>query len=475
MSISTFKNILLSIALVLTSLIISPIYKWVGLLFFFASYLVLFYTILKNNGIYSIAFVFNTLFGLYTFSLPLSILFNLDVGKYREQYLPSWPQFDFTLEHYLLSSSLFQLGFLIALLIIYTRFKTSPFALKERKTYNLNFYSSSIISGILSSLFELINFLRVGGFEALKKGKAFYQSAVSDISLTLPSEGFFFISIILFALSFSYAKNKKRTVYFLLFIIVNSFYLFINLFIGERGSVLLSIVFFIFSFNYYYFINRIKLKYLLYGVIFLFFISIITIYRNFFDDKDAKPTFSNIYNYVIEHRNNIVFAMNPANIEFSAPALVYRVYFYNNNKIKPRFGLTYLYFIPNSIPTYLNPYRAPSLLYELRDNFFKDRVKKGSNASVGYSLLLESYLNFLFIGPFIIGALLSLFISWLESKKYTNNFFYIITYVLFLNIILILFRSTSEFIFQTIILYVIQILFVFIISYLLKMLNFILK
>lgn len=475
MSISTYKNLILSFTLVTFSFILGFLdLIWFDFFFFLSAFLVLGYVVLKNFGAFSLFFVFIFLFGLYTFSLPLSIFLKLDVGVYREKYLAAWPKYDHTLSHYLLSSKIFFVGVIVVLffLMIYIGRKITRNISNKKE---INAYSTSIISGIVANVFELINFIRVGGFSALSKGKAFYQSAISDIPLTLPSEGFFFISIILFALSIPCIKKHGFNLKIVIFVLVNLFYIFINLIIGERGTLFLSFVFFIISYKYNHFLNEIKLKHIILGIFFMFFISLLTIYRNFYDDKNVKPTLKNIYSYINTHKNRIYFSLNPANIEFSAPALVYRVYIENNKDITPKYGITYLNFLANSIPVYINPYRAPSLLNEVRDKYFKDRVKRGSNSTMGYSLLLESYINFLFFGPLLISIFITFLLLLLESQKKSKNIFLVLLYILSFNFVLLLFRSTSEFIVQSFLLYVIQIIIVLFISSFLKYLNLIKK
>ena len=168
----------------------------------------------------------------------------------------------------------------------------------------------------------------------------------------------------------------------------------------------------------------------------------------------------------------MIFNLNPANIEYGSPALVYRVYIENNNNFKYKFGVTYLYFIPNILPIYINPCRAPNLVNDVRDKYFPDRAKKGSNASVGYSAMLEALINFGFIGVFLWGTAVSFLLLLVEYIKfYRFNKYVLLIYLILFNIVMILFRSSSEFIFQQIILYIIYVAVIIFISAILRYLT----
>lgn len=465
------KNLFLSLIIICLSVVLQCFgFYNPGLWILLLGYLILIYVIIKNIGINSIFFFFILFFGLYTFSVPISIEFGFDIGKYREQYLVSWPSVDFSLKHYFLSSSLALMGITFAASVgigSITKFQKNY--INPASFVKVEYFRLSIISGFIASLFEFINFIRVGGFDALRKGKAFYQSAVSDIPITLPSEGFFFISLALFAyiLGNKGFKNKEY-IAVLIFSLINSFYIFISFYIGERGTLLVAIIIFFLGYTFYKKITAVRIRYLISFLLVFFFFAVITIYRNILDDKKGA-TISTSIEYLKKHSNRLMFVMNPANIEFGAPALVYRVYIENNRDYNLKYGLTYFYFIPNFIPKYINPYRAPTLVNDVRDSYFKDRKKNGSNASVGYSAILEALLNFGFFGAFLWGIIATSVILFVEYIRYfPPNKYNIMIYLLFFNIVLIITRSSSEFIIQQLILYSLHIIIIISISVLLE-------
>lgn len=474
MNYSTNKNILLSFLLSLLSLILQifGLYQ-AGLWLLLLSYMVIFYVAIKNIGINSLYFFFLLFYGLYIFSIPISIEFGLDIGQYREKYLATWQTVDYSLRHYVFSSSLVLIGIITSFFIIINYYKFyNRKILSNHVIDSSNLFTLSIVSGLISSLFELINFLRVGGVSALIKGKAFYQSAISDLSFTLPSDGFFYISIAIFAFLLG-SKNihSKKYIYTVFILLVNSFYLFVSLYIGERGNLLVAFFIAFLGITYFKKITKIKFSYIFTLLLFFIFFVFLTINRNFVEQgKNYK--ISNTFDYIKYNPNKLIFTLNPANIEYGSPALVYRVYIENNNNFKYKFGVTYLYFIPNILPIYINPCRAPNLVNDVRDKYFPDRAKKGSNASVGYSAMLEALINFGFIGVFLWGTAVSFLLLLVEYIKfYRFNKYVLLIYLILFNIVMILFRSSSEFIFQQIILYIIYVAVIIFISAILRYLT----
>lgn len=388
--------------------------------------------------------------------MPLSIYFGFDIGKYREKYLPVWAIQDSTLFHYTLSSFLFYISFFITYL--FNNVKRDFINTNYKKNDNKNYLYLSYISIFITFIFELINFIRVGGFKALHEGKTFYQSAVNNLSFTLPSEGFFYISIVFFFLLFKELKNKFFYLY--IFLITSFFYLYINIYIGERGVILFSLIYIFISFTFYKIIKQIKIRYIF--LVFIIFISLtyITAYRSIYQVKKDKTTFIEVNKYFFKKK--LFFYINPSNTEFGAPCLIYRAFiYYNKNYDNYYYGLTYFYFIPNSIPTYILPLRVNNLEKEMVHKYFVDR-DKGSIAGLGYSALLESYINFWYIGPLILGFLLSLIIKYFEYKKY-NNILYSSLYIISVLPLLLIFRSSSTFILSSFFLLIIQFLIVYII------------
>jgi oligosaccharide repeat unit polymerase len=467
----TNKNIFLSFLLSLISIIFQAFgFYHIALWLLLSSYLVFLYIVLKNIGFNSLYFFFIIFYGLYTFSIPISIEFGLDIGKYREKYLESWQTVDYSLHHYVFSSTLVLLGIIISFFIIINYLKFNKSKISESHIIDTStLFTLSIVSGTLSSLFELVNYIRVGGFDALLKGKAFYQSAISDIPFTLPSDGFFYISVALISFLVGFRNlTSKQFFYFIVALIVNSFYLFVNIYIGERGNIFVAIIIIFLGITYFNKINNIKFKYILISFFLFIFFVFLTINRNFVEQgKNYK--ISKTFNFIKTNPNKLNFALNPANIEYGAPTLVYRVYIENNDDFKFKYGLTYLYFVPNMLPLYINPYRAPNLVNEIRDNYFPDRALKGSNSSVGYSAMLEALINFGFLGVFIWGTLVSALLLFIEHVRLLRfNKYILLLYLLLFNIILILFRSSSEYIFQQIILYIIYAIVVIFISSFIK-------
>lgn len=428
-------------------------YFTAGLLFSILGYLVFMRFIKKQVGWNSIYFFFLLLFGLYGYSVPLSVFFNLDIGWHRVEKLSTWEQVDFTLISFLISN---QLAFLAITIVsaIFINKRSMRQKSHEPQKLKLIYFELSLLAGAIASVSEAINFIRVGGLSAIVQGKAFYQGAVNDLVLNIPYEGFLFMSAALFSIFFSYTNGKDRWLrYFLPYVLSVIFVLGINLLIGERGTLVVFGATFILG---YYL--RIRLKIIRAKVIVLFLIiyagiNVLTLLR--------EPTvkFNGIWEFWGKYNQKIFWLMNPANTEFAASALNYRIFIDRKEEpYKYKWGNTYSEFIWAFVPTYIYPDKPQSIIYEYRDKYFPERRSMGSTAGTGFSSYIEAYMNYWFFGPFLVYFILAAVLIYLESNRHRSSLLMCLIYLLSFNIVLIFSRSASQYVLSTAISYTLQIL-----------------
>ncbi|UWX55004.1 oligosaccharide repeat unit polymerase [Maribacter litopenaei] len=407
-------------------------------------------------GVNSVLFLFVILFGLYGYSVPVSVFFNADIGWHRVAKLKTWQLVDDTLFSFMLSNQLALLAILIAY-IIFVRRRTMRIPFNGNNGVRFGYFHFSIIAGILSSCSEGINFLRVGGFSAIRNGKAFYQGAVNDLILNIPYEGFFFISVALFAIFFTSLKtpNGKYLIYLPLYMASISFVLLVNLMIGERGLLVVALFIFFPGYTVGYRITKVKKRYiLLLGILYVGF-SFLTLLR------EDRIKYEGFFKFVDTYQNLIVRIMNPANTEFGSPALNYRIFMDKKETgYKYKLGKTYLEISYAFIPTYIYPGKPIGIVYEFRNKYFPERRQQGSTAGTGFSSLMEAYMNFGYIGPLLVYFISIFFLIYLESKKGGGNMFINLLYLLSFNLFLIFSRSSSQYILQNAVFYLVEIVVV---------------
>lgn len=433
----------------------------VGLLFSFLLWTLLFKSVYKKFGLLSLISLFLIVFALYGFSIPWSIVFDLNIGEYRKNYLLQWDKIDYTL-------LVFSLANHIALCGMYLVFSLR----KLPKSFcigiaNIRFNSKVkrlfYFSLMLSFIFELINFVRVGGSTTLFEGKLVYQSALSDMGMVLPSELFFYISTSLFAIMLKMKSNARLSV--ILFFIFNGFYIINNLIIGERGTIVNAIFMFVICYFWDTNVKSIKFKSVLFVTLAYLLLIVITVSRNFFDDDSKIFSLNNIVKYTTDNIETFEFALNPANSEFCTSALNFRVFVEKKTDVDFMYGATYVHFITQLLPKSINPFYSPSLTIQFRDQFFSERGDKGSSGGTAYSSLMEAYMNLGFLGCFIFYAIIFFLLLKLETLKATNNnLVFILFYVLCFELILLFNRSAFEYILIKLIGYLFAIYFLLFIS-----------
>ncbi len=322
---------------------------------------------------------------------------------------------------------------------------------------NANYYRFALVAGILSSLSEGLNFLRAGGFGAISHGKAFYQGAVNDLAMNIPYEGFFYISIALFAQFFATVQSKtdKYLTYLPPFLVSIVFILFINLAIGERGTLLVAMVVFVLAYTIKRRITKVGFSYiLLLSFVYVAF-NVLTLLR----EKNIE--YKGFSKFFASYDQKLYKLMNPANSEFGSPALNYRIFITKKEEdYRYKIGKTYTEITTAFIPRYVYPTKPIGIVFEFRDKYFAERKEMGSTAGTGFSSLMEAYMNFWYFGPFVVYLVFMFFLIYMESKRGRQKIFTDLLYLLLFNVFLIFSRSASQYILYTLFMYIGQILVV---------------
>ncbi len=423
------------------------------------SYFLLVYRTLKTTGLNSVLFLFIILFGLYGYSVPVSVFFELDIGWHRVAKIATWQEADASLFSYLLSNQLALFAILLVFLFFVNR-KTMHISKTGNATTKFTYYRFAVVAGIISSLSELLNFVRVGGWDTLLIGKAHYQGAVNDLVLNIPYEGFFYISAALFSQFFGSLDLKIRhTGYLINYLLSISFVLFIFLAIGERGSLLVAIVIFGLGFTINQRITSVKPLYAIALALLYMAFNVLTLLR----EKEVE--YNGIKDFYVTYGKRLNKLMNPANTEFGSPALNYRIFIKRKGgDYDYKYGYTYTELFWAFVPTYVYASKPKSIIYEFRDTYFAERKEQGSTSGTGFSSLMEAYMNFGYFGPFIVYLLTIFTLVYLENKKGRDRLLVNLLYLVSFNIFLIYSRSASQYILYNVVLYGVQIIIVVVAS-----------
>lgn len=427
-------------------LISIPSFFQIGIFCSFFLFILFIKKVYRKFGVFSLSFLFLFFFGLYSYSIPLSIIGGLDIGEYRLDYISTWDQIDDTLISFSLINHIALVGMIIAYVISLKKKQANKDTYSSGENTRKSLFSLSLILGVFSSLFEFINFLRVGGLSTLFSGKLIYQSSQADAGMLLPSEIFFYMAIASFAYTCSSNLLNKRKVS--LFIFVLSFYIIVNLIIGERGVFVNGLVMFFLGYNFYSILFRVKHVYIVVGLVVYFAFAIITVYRSVFD-AGLDVSASDAVGYVSEREDVLIFVLNPANSEFCTSALNYRVFLnrHRDELVNYKYGLSYLHFYSQLLPQKINPLYDVSETIKFRDKYFPERAKGGSTGGTAYSSMYEAYVNWWYFGGAIVYFVVFYMILFCERLRFRRSSLYIFfVYILSFELVLLFNRSAFEYI-----------------------------
>lgn len=325
-------------------------------------------------------------------------------------------------------------------------------------------YLISTVLALSASLFEIINLYRIGGIGLLFKGKAIYQSLTAGLSLTLPSTELIIVSFALIGLYLSISdanfvgKSILRTK-ILLFSVYSLPYLLIKLILGQRG-VLLSLFLCIFAGTTYFKpIKRIKPK--LFVLLLTFYLAMSFIYAN----RAIVPIIPENPKLFVEMaftKERFIKALNPGSSEFGA-AFGNFSEFYNkyNTKFMPQLGFSYIKGLVVPIPSFIYPGQKPTqVTYEFRDEFFISEASRGTIAGTGFSSILEAYMNFHYLGVFMIYTIVGYFLQKVDFEYRYKSIFTMALYLASISLTISYHRSDFGTIFASVFLRGLVILFI---------------
>jgi oligosaccharide repeat unit polymerase len=372
--------------------------------------------------------VFSTLYGI---SGPISVLWGEGLDK-----LFSNP---YNTKYFLISYALANIGLVFGVILfnfIENKIKHKP--LNCSNNLNLSniqnkIFNIGIVIALITSISELINLLRIGGFELLFSGKAIYQSLVSQLTLTLPSADLAIISCSLIGLYLGLMdKGKEKTKWINVkvnyYLMCLSPYLIIKIILGQRGVLLSLIICTFIGITYFKPLKSIKLKLIVVVGIIYVFMSLLYANRSIvsliFDEP--KLFFEKAFN-----SKRIINSLKPESNEFGAAYGNYSQFYEKyGNTFKPRLGETYAKGLLMPIPSFLYPGVKPTqITYEFRDEFFASEANRGTIAGTAFSSILEAYINFKYVGVLFIYLLIGYFLQKIDKIYQNKSLFFTILYI----------------------------------------------
>lgn len=358
--------------------------------------------------------------------LGFSALYGLSgpiAAQYGEGLPPVFPT-PYLTEEFLFCYSLAILGMVFGLWFVASLRSAKRSDMRIRGYNTTALLSTSYLFSLAASLMEIVNFWRVGGFQTLFAGKAVYQSAVADLTGTLPSIQVMLLSAALLGLSFSIShtdlsNGKMKIRHYLprvfVWVVLGLPLILSLLLLGRRGPLLSLIVVLFVGLFYARPIRTLRLKWIAVGLIVYMALGFLYGARSYVAPALASGDWSRL----LERIGTAEFwitSLNPARNEFGAPFGNFNTYIlYGGSGL--RWGETYLIGFAEPIPRFIWPNKPKTVTYEFRDTFFPDWAERGRIAGTAYSSILEAYVNFGQVGVFVVYTVVGFFLGLLEVRR----------------------------------------------------------
>ena len=278
---------------------------------------------------------------------------------------------------------------------------------------------AGVLLCILASTGELINLQRAGGLRLIVEGKAAYQSATTELLLTLPSEQFALLGIALMAIGFANrplgARSRPRWLIGLGTVALLPL-LAIMVALGQRGLLLSWLLVGVVAVSLRRPPRVVSLGaggLLLFGYLVA---GLLYANRAFLGIAIATGDWSLVREQGLSSER-IATALNPASSEFGTPFGNFGDYLRGTNS-GPRLGTSYIVALASPVPRFLFPGTKPQQLsLEFRDQLFPLEARLGSIAGTGFSSILEAYIDFGILGPFLMYFLFGVLMMWAERRR----------------------------------------------------------
>lgn len=374
-----------------------------------------------TNQLFSLSLVF----WLFSFMYGVSMPFNILIGAEIVSEVPL-SIFTANIAAYVGCYCLACIGLLLSLITNRRRITNEDVTL-NKFLIDCNsvkeFDRGATLTALLTSVFSVINTIRADGLILLFSGnKGLYQSAVSNLFLTMPSETTYYIFGMFAGLLIGTKDitNIKTGRYILKYTLLLLPFLATNLLLGMRGVLISALLTGTCCYAVFQPFKSISRKMIV--IFFLSYIVMVFLYSY----RGAVPFIAEdidiFIQFIKDNPEKFWQNINPSASEFDSPAINFCVYF-DKYGFTPdlKFGMTYLTGLAILIPAFLYPGAKPiQITYLFRDEFFPHYAEYSDIASTGFSSILEAYMNGGFVGICFVYYLLGKFLINLDCKTSKN-------------------------------------------------------
>ena len=277
----------------------------------------------------------------------------------------------------------------------------------------------------ISSVLEIINFIRVGGITAIGLGKALYQSRIAGLVLTGPTYDVLLLGAAFLAAAWLQQRRlggvdaRRAMMHLSVFVLLGLGAILPAVLLGRRGPLLGALL--ILSVGWFQSREHPRLNMSFVGIMLLAYVGMGLIYANRAALAYSAGTGDwTVLEERVRDREALLDALNPGANEFGAAFGNASVYLQGPDR-ELLWGQSYLEGALLLVPGFLYPgEKPPQLTYRFRDLYFPSEAMRGSVAGTGFSALVESLMNFGYTGPLVVYAFVGLFlvvVDWVILKS----------------------------------------------------------
>jgi len=282
--------------------------------------------------------------------------------------------------------------------------------------------SAALIGFILGIVMLLLDYARLGGiFKTLAMERGDRMALMSAKRGNLPFLYFLFTSSAMYFYYLIYRTNWKTLKGYAFFGLVNLAIIGLWILEGERSNIIMLTLILLAIWSSKYPV-RISVKWFIIFSILWFLFSSIAYVRDAITNsiRARDPTI------MISHvKERFTWEwLNPG--EFKGPYLTLTASIDRGEELK--YGQTYLQAIPYLLPRSLYPGEKPLTVGHQFGKYMQSLLGRKRRIGVGFSPIAEAYINFGFIGPFIVMFLFGIGLGHLSSLRRKKSFFWVILY-----------------------------------------------
>lgn len=298
-----------------------------------------------------------------------------------------------------------------------TRWKSLFFA-------NLDYRDLLVLGSCIAavaSIAEVVNLHRIGGLWTLGMGKAYYQSQIVDLEVTLPTARLVQVSAAVFGVGIAVARSTERRLlvlrsHILAYIVCSGVALSIAVILGRRGILLSLVLILVLATTTLTPIRKLGFRLVVFMVMVYLVMGIIYANRSILGYTMITGRWDEFWS-IASDEERLKTALTPGLNEFGSQFGNVAVYLREGGS-SPRWGESYLKGLVLPIPGFLYPGTKPrQITYEFRDRYFPERKLYGEISSTGFSALLEAYMNFRWLGIFLVFFAYSWFLRGMEAVR----------------------------------------------------------